>query len=202
MSSWTEQRLQRLFARYKRRFWAGRLPEVRVRILKLKNCYGECDAARREIRIDIDRHANNDREIRSTLLHEMAHVAGGRDHGSKFYFRVESLLRQGAPITISFSETDGLQIVKDAVPSRFPLARRLLNKAHDRQQRRLESQAQRSIDGDVTLTDEDLAQEFSDSEIAAFPWKRALWIVGSRYGLLDVDRRPKDRRSAAIICLK
>ena len=86
-----------------------------------------------------------------------------------------------------------------SVPKRFPLARRQLNEAHQQQQRRLEAQARRSGVEDIMLTDEDLVREFADDDIAARPWSRALWIVGSHYGLLDVDGRPKDRRSTTII---
>jgi hypothetical protein len=199
MSEWTEQRLQRLYARYNCRFWAGRLPAVRVCISNLAVCYGEWDVGQWQIKIDIERHESNDREIRATLLHEMAHVAAGPGHNSKFWLQIERLLRQRAPITVGFPEAGGLQIVKNAVPKRLPQARRLLNKAHQQQQRRLEAQARRSGVQDITLTDEDLVREFADTDMAALPWSRALWIVGSRYGLLDVDGRPKDRRSTTII---
>jgi len=87
---------------------------VRIGISPLENCYGHCFIEQREIRIDIDRHDGNDREIRSTLLHEMCHVAAGPHHNSRFFLEIERLLRQKAPITLSFSETDGLQIVKNA----------------------------------------------------------------------------------------
>src|SRR5579864_3548090 len=107
MSEWTEQRLQRLYARYNCRFWAGRLRAVRVRISDLADCYGEWDVEQQQIRIDIERHANNDREIRSTLLHEMAHVAAGPWHKSKFWLQIERLLRQRAPITVGFPEAGG-----------------------------------------------------------------------------------------------
>jgi hypothetical protein len=184
---------------YNRRFWAGHLPAVRVCISDLPDCYGEWDLEQRQIRIDIVRHSNNDHEIRATLLHEMAHVAAGPGHNSKFWLQIEHLLRQGAPVTVGFPEAGGLQIVKDAVPKRFPRARRLLNKAHQQQQRRLEAQARRSGVEDIMLTDEDLVREFADDDIAARPWSRALWIIGTRYGLLNIDRKPKDRRSATII---
>lgn len=50
----------------------------------------------------------SDREIRSTMLHEMGHLAAndaaGPDHGSKFLAQIESLLRQKAPLTIGFPE--------------------------------------------------------------------------------------------------
>ena len=83
MSKWTEHRLQRLFVRYNCRFWHGRLRGVRVCISPLERCYGQWVYKHREIRIDIERH-ENDREIRSTLLHEMCHVAAGPDHNTKF----------------------------------------------------------------------------------------------------------------------
>jgi hypothetical protein len=198
---WTEPRLQLLFARYNRRFWRGLLPSVRARIAKLVDCYGEWDEERGEIRIDINRHPN-DREVRSTLLHEMIHVVAGEGHGSKFWFQIERLLRQKAPVTISFPETGGLENFKDAVPSRFPFARRALNAAHERQLRDREKAARTDRESgfdDVIMTDQDVAREFGECDAAALPWKRALWIVGSNFGLLDVDRRPKNRWAANII---
>jgi hypothetical protein len=105
-SLWTEQRLVYLFVRYNRRFWRGRLPKVRVCAVALEGSLGEWDTEEREIRIDV-RH-QSDREIRSTMLHEMAHLAAnataGHDHGSKFWAQIERLLRQKAPITIGFPE--------------------------------------------------------------------------------------------------
>ena len=92
MSKWTEQRLQRLFARYNRRFWAGHVREVRVRISGLDGNYGEWDVEQDEIRIDIARHGNNDRELRATLLHEMVHVVAGAGHGRKFWIQIERLI--------------------------------------------------------------------------------------------------------------
>jgi hypothetical protein len=199
MSNWTESRLQRLFVRYNRRFWHGRLRGVRFCISPLERCYGEWLLKQREIRIDIDRHEGNDREIRSTLLHEMCHVAAGPDHNSKFWAEIERLLCRRAPIAVGFPETDGLQIVENAVPRRFLLARRLLNKVHRQQQRKLEAEARNSGREDLTLTEEDLLQEFADSDVASLRWKRALRLVGSKYGLLDIDGKPKDKRSARII---
>lgn len=72
----------------------------------------------------------------------MCHVAAGSGHDSEFFAEIERLLRQKAPITLGFPETDGLQIVKNAVPRRFPLARRQLNRVHKREQRKSEMLAQ------------------------------------------------------------
>ena len=198
---WTEPRLQLLFTRYNRRFWRGLLPTARVRIAELVDCYREWDEERSEISIDIKRHPN-DREVRSTLLHEMVHVVAGEGHGSKFWFQIERLLGQKAPVTISFPETGGLKILKDAVPGRFPLARRALNAAHERQQRELEKAARTYRESgfdDEIMTDKDVASEFGECDAAALPWKRALWIVGSNFGLLNVDGRPKNRWAANTI---
>ena len=199
MSNWTEQRLRRLFDRYNRRFWRNRLRGVRISITSLEHL-GEWDPKQREIRIDVDRHKGNDREIRSTLLHEICHVvATGPGHNSKFWAEIERLLRRKAPISVGFPETDGLQLIENAVPRRFPLARLLMNKVYRQQQRDLETEARKSGMPDLVVTDEDLIREFADSEIACHPWKRALRVVGSRYGLLDVDGKPKDKRSVRII---
>ena len=144
MSNWTEPRLQRLFVRYNRRFWHGRLRGVRVCISPLERCYGQWVYKHREIRIDIDLHKGNDREIRSTPLYEMCHVAAGPGHNSKFWLEIERLLGRRAPINVGFPETDGLQIVENAIPKRFPLARHQLNRVHRQQQRKLEAEARNS----------------------------------------------------------
>jgi len=138
-SAWTEERLERLFVQYNRRFWGGRLPKIHIRIRNLGGFHGRIEWEHREILIDIDSHST-DREIRDTLLHELCHLATARKrgHGSAFWAEVEKLLRQKAPITAGCPEAPGLKILKDVVPTRFPLARRLMQKAERKRARDVE----------------------------------------------------------------
>lgn len=69
-TAWTDDRLNRLFERYNRRFWGNRLRKVKVRIAHLDGCCGLYRKA--TIFVDVKKHPT-DQEIRSTLLHEMCH---------------------------------------------------------------------------------------------------------------------------------
>lgn len=73
-TNWTQVRMERLFARYNRRYWDGRLPSYAVAPERLDGCVGLCDSKARKITVDVDAH-RSDAEVRSTVLHEMAHVA-------------------------------------------------------------------------------------------------------------------------------
>jgi|ERR1700678_2560676 SprT-like family len=88
---------------------------------------GLCEWKRKVITIDVERH-KSDREVRSTLLHEMAHAAasirGSRGHDPKFFAQLEKLLRLRAPIAIDTPEAGGVRILANLVPSRFPLLKR------------------------------------------------------------------------------
>ncbi len=109
-TTWTQARLQRLFERYDRRYWRGKLSRVyAVEIADLsKNRHlGICYRKTRKIVLDITAHSK-DREIRATLLHEMAHAAdkskSRHDHGDGFLAQIEYLLRKRAPITLQMPE--------------------------------------------------------------------------------------------------
>ena len=96
--------IQRLFDRYNRRFWEGRLRGWTVDEVDCSDLpadqhgeYGACDNEMREIFIQIGLPPT---EKRKTLLHEMCHAATGRhgeSHGQswqKEMFRIDEL---GAP---------------------------------------------------------------------------------------------------------
>ena len=70
-SAWTEERLQSLFARYNRKYWRGKLPVHRLVIATIPKARGQCDSRRKVITSDVERN-RNDRDVRSTVLHEMA----------------------------------------------------------------------------------------------------------------------------------
>lgn len=169
-SAWTERRLNHLFARYNVRYWRGRLPKIVIYIRELDGAYGHMDWKQREIVIDLGAHAS-DRQIRDTLLHEMAHLAAGSKarHDSPFFSQVEHLLRQKAPLTVSFSETDDLRILADVVPRRFPLARHLMNRAENRRERMfLKGRRERGIKPEQVRI---IGKETSFSSSRTQPWK-------------------------------
>jgi hypothetical protein len=102
LTRWTDRRLRRLFERYNVKFWAGKLPAVKLVAADYSSDGGELGAYfPRALRIVI--HAEKcgtDRKVRDTLLHEMCHVAVGRKagHGPKFNDELIRLYLKGAPL--------------------------------------------------------------------------------------------------------
>ena len=97
-TAWTSRRLQRLFVRYNKRFWKGKLPQYSV-VATTQYNGGLCKKRERTILINIYTQ-ECDRRVRSTLLHEMAHAAcpSGADHGKVWLKEMERLKERGAPI--------------------------------------------------------------------------------------------------------
>ena len=129
-SAWTAERLQGMFERYNRKYWKGQLPVYRLAISVMPDAVGRCDSTRKVITINVEAH-KSDREVRSTLLHEMAHAAasirGSRGHDPKFFAQVEMLLRRRAAVAIDTPEAGGVRIFANLVPSRFPLLKRRID---------------------------------------------------------------------------
>src|SRR5207237_8193004 len=100
----------------------------------------DCDVKQKIIRIDLARHKNR-REIRSTMLHEMAHAGVGvpHGHGLRFFAQVERLLQHGAPIEVGTPETGRAEILAGIVPPRFRLMRQMIERAERRRARAVES---------------------------------------------------------------
>lgn len=96
-TTWTDSRLARLFDRYNRRFWNGRLPKYSVIASDLYRG-GLCKKRERQIFINLDTF-RSDKEIRATLLHEMAHAATRDSHGKYWQSEMERLAEEGAPIS-------------------------------------------------------------------------------------------------------
>src|ERR1700722_3058469 len=71
MSAWSENRLQDIFAHYNRKYWQGRLPAYRLFVATMPEAMGLCESRSKLITLDVERH-KSDREVRSTVLHEMA----------------------------------------------------------------------------------------------------------------------------------
>jgi hypothetical protein len=95
-------------------------------------------AKRRTIYINASLHAS-DRELRSTVLHEMAHAAtkAGHGHSIEFFRQIENLLRQGAAVSVGDAEAGAAQVLKDIVPARFPLTRQRMERAEAKRSREL-----------------------------------------------------------------
>ena len=199
-TTWTEQRLRRLFDHYNKTYWRGELPQYTVRVRKLDDCFGRCDYQSQEILVNIDEH-NCDREIRATLLHEMTHAAAGPKsgpggHGYKFWAETEQLLRQGAPIEVGMSETPGLRILADVVPRKFTLAHKAMEKAEAARQRPILRALK--IRPAIQLTNDNILGVFTEAA-GEMTERAAVLIVGKKYGLLDVEGKPKSGWAAAVI---
>jgi len=192
---WSQTRLVRLFQRYNRRFWTNKLRDYRVSIAKLNGPWGKCDERRKMILFDIEAHPS-DYEVRSTLLHEMAHAAAGLGrltHGSGFWKEIERLLRKGAPIGLGSPEAGGLKVLHNVVPAKFPLARKVLNriqKAEEQKICKLETRGE--LDGEFVINKDYILDRFV--EAARNPrvqtQEDATLVVGAELGLIDVDGKP------------
>jgi len=194
-TAWTEQRLRRLYARYNRRFWNGRLPGFAVVISNLgdKGPFGFCDSTARKVTIHVTAHRNA-QEIRATLLHEMAHVAadlrGSRGHDIPFFGELERLLRRGAPISISSPEA-GLAdaSLSDLVPRRFRLLRQRMERAGARKGKQIERHAAENNLTIRDISDEEMLRTFGDAAVEG-TWKEVVRVLGIEYGLIDEAGRP------------
>jgi hypothetical protein len=199
---WNTQRLNRLFKRYNRRYWGGKLPDLRVVNRKLVACVGEYVRKEQEILVDVSAHPN-DREVRSTLLHEMAH-AGNRSgswiaHGYGFWAQIENLLRQRAPIRVGFPEMPQHKFPLSAIPRRFARCRKEAEKLERKRSRDVE----REINGKAMpiqdLTNREIAIEFEDAAWEGATWTTALWTLGTSYGLIDLEGKPASAWARRVI---
>lgn len=192
MRGWSQQRLSRLFDRYNQRYWSGRLPWYRFVVgpdPAHKDALGTCRARQRIIHVDIASH-KSDREVRSTLLHEMAHAATKkRSHGVNFFAQLEKLLGKGAPISVGNPEAGYARILADIVPARFPLTKRMMDRAEARRRRTLEKLMRSNKIRSLQLTEEMIIGDFADAAME-LPWKKSLLAVGLEYGLVDETGRP------------
>jgi len=142
----------------------------------------------------------------ASVLHEMCHVAQGRAavaHGSKFLAQVESLLKQGAPISVSNPELGARSaIMEEMVPQRFRLVRARIREAQAREQRAIERRI-KQIEAEsgepmntVTWRDTlvEIETNFNDAaSIYGLTWRQALLQIGGEYALLDADAKPLAR---------
>lgn len=95
-ANWTEARLVRLFSRYNRKFWSGRLRGWSVDMSPTIGLFGCCIKRTHQISVRIAAH-DSDRQVRATLVHEMAHAATTVGHNARWRREMERLRRRGAP---------------------------------------------------------------------------------------------------------
>lgn len=194
---WSDRRLCNLFNRYNQRYWRGTLSQYCVvqDALSEMRCDGYCDLRKKRIVIDAVGHSS-DRDLRATLLHEMAH-AGSRDprHGVRFFAEMERLLRLGAPIKVDSPEAGRARIFAEIVPARFPLLRAKMERVEKKRQRDVLAQAHGLPFTDIT--DEMIVARFEDA--LALKWKNALVAVGLEYGLVDETGRPLTAHAKRLI---
>jgi predicted SprT family Zn-dependent metalloprotease len=157
------ERLRRLFERYNRLYWQQKLPHCRVIAARLQKSVGRFDPRNRTIKIDVAKH-RSDRELRSTLLHEMCHVAahraGSRGHDAKFFEQMEQLLRKSAPVTINNPEAAAAHIFRDIIPSRFPLLKHHIERVEARRRRAVEQTIRAAKSTPGIIRDEQIIRDF------------------------------------------
>ena len=89
---------QRLFDDFNARYFDGRLPSYRVRVLRRVSDLGHAGLiTRRERRMDL-LDTGDTRAMTATLLHEMAHAATNDNHGPRWRGEMARLQALGAPI--------------------------------------------------------------------------------------------------------
>jgi hypothetical protein len=203
-TAWSADRLKRLLARYNRQFWADRVRGFTISAKELGGPLGLCDPKSREILIDVAAHPS-DREIRATVLHEMAHAASGRwiriAHGYRFWEQIEMLLAKRAPILVTNAEAPQAEVLVNVIPKRFPLSR----KAVERLERiRVRAMDKLRFDGSEEITEEVIVGRFEEAAMELYdkpdlPWNDVRALVGFEYSLLDVGGRPKNAWAARVI---
>lgn len=201
VTGWNGKRLGQLFDRYKKRYWRGRLPRYRLVVGPCgEETVGLCDSKRRTITVDVSAH-RNDREVRGTMLHEMCHAAAkrSRGHDVPFFAQTEKLLRARALITVDVPEAGSVRILADLVPRRFPLTRRLMERAEARRREPLEEAIKKFKIKPRVITDDDIVRDFESAAIQGLTWEAALLAVGVENGLVDETGRPLNRRASRIV---
>ena len=196
--NWSVERLRRLFERYNRIYWRGKLSGYRVVMVDLSanHAIGYCNRREKRIEIDIDQHTS-DHEVRATLLHEMAHAAAREPgHSVRFFYQMERLIRLGAPVTVSSPEAGQARILQDIVPKRFPMLRAKMQRVENRRQRKILKASKGQTFS--TVTDDMIVGDFKDAALEG-TWRQALIFLGRRYGLTDDIGRPVNEWARRIV---
>jgi SprT-like family len=186
-TKWNARRLQRLFERYNCTYFRRKLRGCSAVISSLPHGQlGVYMLSKRVIAIDV-RKQTSDRELRGTVLHEMAHAAahsrGSRGHDLKFFAELERLLRLGAPVTVDNAEAGYVRILRDVVPPRFRLLKQKMERAEARRRKILKDYATvRNLEL-RRATDDQIVGYFES--YGYFTWREALVKIGPEVGLTD-----------------
>ena len=202
-TNWTQRRLDNLFLRYNETYFNGALSAWSAAIVKLDaRVGGLCEKTHKQVIVDTDKY-ESDAQIRSTLLHEMAHAASPTNsgHGYEFWAQLEQLMRKRAPVTVGFPEAPDCTMLDDVVPKEFPLCRKAMNKLQERKNRNVAKETKAKNLQTEYISDEKILHEFtsavyeqdnlSESDIVA--------EIGKENGLLNIEGKPKNRWAAHII---
>jgi hypothetical protein len=196
---WTDVRLQNLFSHYNRRFWKGKLRAFDVVLDdSMTHCWGEIDFDTKRIRIKTA--GQSDRKVRSTVLHEMAHLAARRPggHNSAFFEQLENLLRQKAPLLMDMPENQNRPILESA-PKRFKRCRSALNHAYRRWHRSMERELSKLENVPGESLESAIIRDFEGAGIDDVKWAAARALIGDEYGLLDIDGKPLGPKEEQLI---
>jgi len=127
------------------------------------------------------------------MCHAAAARHRSRGHDEKFFAQLERLLRVRAPITVANPEAGGAHILKDLVPTSFPLARSKMERIEARRANAIEQHIKATNREVRVIGDDDIIQEFED-HAWELSWKEALITIGLENGLTDETGRPLNAR--------
>jgi hypothetical protein len=109
------RQLRKLFQEFNQRYFGGRLPAYRIRVvdcISWLGAEGQCLKKRKLIQVQ---RAVPEGRVASLLLHEMAHAATNGGHGMPWKREMIRLREAGAPLdgpdaTVSLDDWDGLRV--------------------------------------------------------------------------------------------
>jgi SprT-like family len=201
---WTQRRLEELFQKYNRVYFGGSLGKWGAAIGRLDEigAVGLCEPRHKQLVVDTD-HITSDAEVRSTLLHEMAHAAAPRcaDHGYKFWEQIEQLLTKGAPITLGFPEAPNNSSFSDIIPKKLRLCCEAARKLEAQRVSKVLRHAKIRNLKTQTITDEEIIVAFAGAvyDLPCASESEITTVVAERYDLFDVGGKPKNAWAAQII---
>jgi hypothetical protein len=141
-----------------------------------------------------------DRDLRGTLLHEMAHAASPwAGHTVPFFAQMERLIKRGAPVTISFAEAGAAKAYGELVPKRFRLLRAKMQRVEAKRGREVAAwqEAHPKIATEY-VEDEHIVMRFTDAA-SCLTWNKALVSVGLENGMTDESGRPLNAWARRVI---
>jgi hypothetical protein len=190
--SWSDQRLDKLFRHYNAVYWKNRLATFLMFNKELPWGLGIYFPDLNAVVIDVSKH-RSDRHVRSTVLHEMCHIAaGGPGHNSRFMAQAERLLRLKAPIAVGVAEAQmRVDVNAVAIPAKFKLCRRAIKREAARLQRAVEAHGDKPVT--ISLTkDQFVAAFYNAAAKEGLTWQQASLELATPLGCFDIDGNPID----------